>query len=192
MSAYDDYADFKQYPTYYSHYSLTKSGQPILVDSQLTLNRQRRRELFIRENQPAWWVKGQQYRYVRKSMYISHYELAKCLGLSPSVILAFEEGKPIQRPHFVEGAYRAALTSIFYKYKHCYSSHTSCPKDSALTFTLIELLGNIYCEKEITLKNLQELVDTFNFRIKFQDEGWIEILDESGTFLFLVQCKEAV
>ena len=55
MSVYDDYNDSEQYPTYYSPYSLTESGQPTL-DGQLILDRQRRRELFIRENQPAWFL----------------------------------------------------------------------------------------------------------------------------------------
>lgn len=188
MSAYDDYDDSEQYPTYYSHYSLTESSQPTL-DGQLILDRQRRREEYIKENKHTWRVTGQQHRYLRESMHISHCELAKCLGVSPSVILAFEEGQPVQRPRFVEGAYRAALTSVFYSYY--YSSNKSYPKHSYPTFTLVNLVANLYCYEEIPLKTLQELVDIFNFKVKFQEGGVINILDEFGTFLFSVYCKEA-
>lgn len=188
MSAYDDYDDSEQYPTYYSHYSLTESSQPTL-DGQLILDRQRRREEYIKENKPTWRVTGQQHRYLRESMHISHCELAKCLGVSPSVILAFEEGQSVQRPRFVEEAYRAALTSVFYSYY--YSSNKSYPKHSYPTFTLVNLVANLYCYEEIPLKTLQELVDIFNFKVKFQEGGVINILDEFGTFLFSVYCKEA-
>ena len=180
MSAYDDYNDSEEYPTYYS---LTESGQPVL-------DRQIIREAYIKENQPIWKITGQQHRYLRKLMHISHYELAKCLGLSPSVILAFEEGQPVQRPRFVEGAYRAALTSVFYSYY--YSSNKSYPKNSYPTFTLVNLVANLYCYEEIPLKTLQELVNVFNFRVKFQEEGMINILDKFGKFLFSVYCKESV
>jgi transcriptional regulator with XRE-family HTH domain len=186
MSEYDDYNDSEHYPTYYS---LTESGQPVL-DGQLILDRQKRLELFIKENTPTWRITGQQHRFLRESMHISHYELAKCLGLSPSVILAFEEGQPVQRPRFVEGAYRAALTSVFYSYY--YSRNKSYPKNSYPTFTLVNLVVNLYCYEEISLKTLQELVDIFNFRVKFQEGGVINILDEFGNFLFSVYCKEAV
>ena len=76
MIAYKDYNDSEQYPTYYS---LTESGQPTL-DGQLILDRQRRREEYIKENKPIWRVTGQQHRYLRESMHISHYELAKYGG----------------------------------------------------------------------------------------------------------------
>ena len=186
MIAHDDYNDSEQHPTYYS---LTESGQPVL-DAQLTLDRQRRRELFIKKNKSTWRITGQQHRYLRESMHISHYELAKCLGVSPSVILAFEEGHPVQRARFIEGAYRAALTSVFYSYY--YSSNKSYPKNSHPTFTLVNLVANLYCYEEIPLKTLQELVDIFNFKVKFQEGGVINILDEFGKFLFSVYCKEAV
>ena len=158
--------------------------------SLLPVDRQRRRELFIEKHQEEWRKRGKKYRYIRKTMHISHYELAKCLGVSPSVILAFEEGQPIQRPRFVEGAYRAALTSVFYSYY--YSSNKSYPKHSYPTFTLVNLVANLYYYEEIPLKTLQELVDIFNFRVKFQEGGMINILDEFGKFLFSVYCKETV
>ena len=186
MIANDDYNDSEQHPTYYS---LTESSQPTL-DGQLILDRQRRREEYIKENKPTWKVTGQQHRYLRETMHISHYELAKCLGVSPSVILAFEEGQPVQRARFVEGAYRAALTSVFYSYY--YSSNKSYPKHSYPTFTLVNLVANLYCYEEIPLKTLQELVNVFNFRVKFQEEGMINSLDKFGKFLFSVYCKESV
>lgn len=186
MLAHDDYNDSEQHPTYYS---LTESSQPTL-DGQIILDRQRRREEYIKENKPTWKVTGQQHRYLRETMHISHYELAKCLGVSPSVILAFEEGQLVQRARFVEGAYRAALTSVFYSYY--YSSNKSYPKHSYPTFTLVNLVANLYCYEEIPLKTLQELVNVFNFRVKFQEEGMINILDKFGKFLFSVYCKESV
>ena len=180
MRVYDDYNDSKQYPTYYS---LTESDNPIS-------DRQSLREAYIKENKPTWRITGKQHRFLRESMHISHYELAKCLGLSPSVILAFEEGQPIQRPHFVEGAYRTALTAFFYSYH--YSNNKSYPKHSYPTFTLVNLVANLYCYEEMPLQTLQELVDIFNLKIKFQEGGMINILDEFGKFLFSVYCKEAV
>ena len=185
MSVRDDYNDSKHLLTYYS---ITESGQPVL-DGQLILDRQRRRELFIKENKPTWKITGQQHRYLRELMHISHYELAKYLGLSPSVILAFEEGQPVQRPRFVEGAYRAALTSVFYSYY--YSDNKSYLKNSYPIFTLANLVANLYRYEEMSLKTLQELVDIFNFKVKFQEGGVINILDEFDEFLFSVYCKEA-
>ena len=61
MIANDDYNDSEQHPTYYS---LTESSQPTL-DGQIILDRQRRREEYIKENKPTWKVTGQQHRYLR-------------------------------------------------------------------------------------------------------------------------------
>ena len=189
MSTYDDYNDSEQYPTYYSHYSLTESCQPTL-DGQLILDRQRRRELFIRENQPAWLVKGQQYRYVRKLMHISHHKLAQCLGLSPSVILAFEEGQPVQRPRFVEGAYLTALTAFFYCHHHKGGYYFN---DSDVTLTLKDLVVNLYHYKQLTLDEVSELVKVFKFGFRMYEknsENWITFHDEFGRPLFSVNIKE--
>ena len=186
MSTYDDYNDSEQYPTYYS---LTESNQPTL-DGQLILERQRRRELFIKENKTTWRIIGQQHRYLRKSMHISRYELAKCLGLSPSVILAFEEGQPVQRPRFVEGAYRTALTAFFYCHHHKGGYYFN---DSDVTLTLKDLVANLYHYKQLTLDEASELVKVFKFGFRIYEknsENWITFHDEFGMPLFSVNIKE--
>lgn len=156
--------------------------------SLLPVDRQRRRELFIEKHQEEWRKRGKKYRYIRKLMEISHYELAKCLGLSPSVILAFEEGKPVQRPRFVEGAYLAALTSFFHNCNHRFY----CLRLSNPIFTLTDILVNWYNSETITLKNLYELVDTFNFKYRLSFENEIYILDDRGNELFSVTLEEVI
>ena len=191
MSTYDDYNDSEQYPTYYSHYSLTESGQPAL-DDQLILNRKRKRELFIKKNKHKWKIAGQQYRYLRESMRISHHKLAQCLGLSPSVILAFEEGQPVQRPRFVEGAYRTALTAFFYCHHHKGGYYFN---DSDITLTLKDLVANLYHYKQLTLDEVAELVEVFKFgfrKYEMESGNWINFHDDFGMPLFSVKLKEEV
>ena len=188
MSAYDDSNDSEQYPTCYSHYSLTESGQ-LILDGQPISDRQRIRENFIKNHQTEWKVTGQRYRLVRETMNISLYKLSSWLGLSSSVILAFEEGQPVQRPRFVEGAYRAVLSSFFYS--HYYSEHKFCPQFLHPILKLEELIANLCHEQKLSLGSIYSLVDTFNFKVKV---GWmvINISDEHNKFLCSVKLKEEV
>ena len=188
MSTYDNYNDSEQYPTCYSHYNLTESGQ-LTLDGQPISDRQRIRENFIKNHQTEWKVMGQRYRFVRETMHISLYKLSRWLGLSSSVILAFEEGQPVQRPRFVEGAYRAVLSSFFYR--HYYSANKFYPQFLQPILKLEDLIANLCHEQTLSLGSIYSLVDTFNFKIKVQ-WGLINISDEHDKFLCSVNLKEEV
>lgn len=149
-----------------------------------------KRSAFIKEHQDEWRTIGHQYRFVRELLHFSQNSLAKCIGLSPSVIFAFEEGQPIQRHRFVEGAYRAALTSIFYSYNLW--NYEKLIRHSFPIFILTDLVANLLHHKNVSLKTLSELVNLFGFKIKFKDEYWTNILDERGYLLFSVHCEEVI
>lgn len=173
-SKYDNYDEF------------TESSQSIL-------DRQKRREKYIKDNQNDWKITGQQNRIARKLTNISHYELAKCIGVSPSVIWAFEEGQPVQRPRFVENAYRTALIAFFYSYR--YSKEKYYPNHLYPDSNLKDLVVNLCHCRQLELDEVSELIKAFKFDFNFhkvESENWVSFYDDSEIPLFSVNLKEGM
>ena len=157
------------------------------------LEREKRRRKYIKDNQDDWKIIGQQNRIARKLINISHYELAKCIGVSPSVILAFEEGRPVQRPRFVENAYRTALIAFFYSYR--YSREEYYPHYLYPDSNLKDLVVNLCNDRQLALDEVSELIKAFKFDFKihtFESENRVNFYADSGMYLFSVNLKEEV
>ena len=183
MGIYEEYEEYEDYDS-------AEFSQPIS-------NRQKQLEEFVKEHKHEWWITGQQGRIARESINITHYELAKCLGVSPSVILAFEEGNPVQRPRFVENAYRTALIAFFYSYR--YSENEHYPNHLYPTSTFRELVANLCHCKKLSLDEVSELVKIFKFSFRVQEDynsnsgcGSVNFYDNDGAYLFTVDLKEEV